>query len=193
MVRAPNRLCIESTGQRNPSRAARYSARRYRLLHHRWVTGKHRHLILHAAQRQPLVFAVENLHWSDAISEEWLASLVERLAGAALLLVVTYRPGYQPPYSTDDGAEAIDTPGPRHQRRCLLGDDAQPGREWHPEQNAERRNQEERQKDTPDEWQGGAAANTTGMRKAVPTSVTTMSGMIQRRCCRGCERKRPAT
>lgn len=33
---------------------------------------------------------------SDATSEEWLTSLVERLAGAALLVLVTYRPGYQP-------------------------------------------------------------------------------------------------
>ena len=71
-----------------PSIRRRRKARTFALL---------RHLILHAAQRQPLVLAVENLHWSDATSEEWLASLVERLAGAALLLLVTYRPGYQPP------------------------------------------------------------------------------------------------
>ena len=41
-----------------------------------------RHLVLDAAQRQPLVLVVENLHWSDPTSEAWLASLVERLAGA---------------------------------------------------------------------------------------------------------------
>ena len=39
---------------------------------------------------------MENLHWSDPTSEAWLASLVERLAGAAVLLLGTYRPGYQP-------------------------------------------------------------------------------------------------
>ena len=55
-----------------------------------------RHLILDAAQRQPLVLVVENLHWSDPTSDAWLASLVERLAGAAVLLLGTYRPGYQP-------------------------------------------------------------------------------------------------
>jgi predicted ATPase len=52
-----------------------------------------RHLVLHAAQQQPLVLAVENLHWSDATSAAWLASLVERLADAAVLLLGTYRPG----------------------------------------------------------------------------------------------------
>ena len=55
-----------------------------------------RHLVLHEAQRQPCIIVVENLHWIDATSEEWLTSLIERLAGAALLILVTYRPGYQP-------------------------------------------------------------------------------------------------
>jgi class 3 adenylate cyclase/tetratricopeptide (TPR) repeat protein len=57
-----------------------------------------RHLMLHAAQRQPLVLVLENLHWSDATSAAWLATLVERLADAAVLLLATYRPGYQPPW-----------------------------------------------------------------------------------------------
>jgi class 3 adenylate cyclase len=69
-----------------------------------------RQLVLHAAGRQPLVLAVENLHWSDATSEEWLASLVERLAGAALLLVVTYRPGYQPPWGAHSAATQLALP-----------------------------------------------------------------------------------
>jgi class 3 adenylate cyclase/tetratricopeptide (TPR) repeat protein len=69
-----------------------------------------RYLVLQAAQRQPLVLAVENLHWSDATSEEWLASLVERLAGAALLLVVTYRPGYQPSWGAHSAATQLALP-----------------------------------------------------------------------------------
>ena len=40
-----------------------------------------RQLILHASQRQPLVLAVENLHWSDPTSEEWLAALAAQLGG----------------------------------------------------------------------------------------------------------------
>jgi hypothetical protein len=39
-----------------------------------------RHQILHAAQQQPLVLVMENLHWSDATSAAWLASLVEQLS-----------------------------------------------------------------------------------------------------------------
>jgi predicted ATPase len=56
-----------------------------------------RHIIRHASQRRPLLLAVENLHWSDPTSEEWLASLVERLEDTPVLLLTTYRPGYQPP------------------------------------------------------------------------------------------------
>jgi predicted ATPase len=56
------------------------------------------HFIRHTSQRQPIVLAVENLHWSDPTSEEWLASLVERLGDMPELLLTTYRPGYQPPW-----------------------------------------------------------------------------------------------
>src|SRR5215471_3397185 len=55
-----------------------------------------RHVFRHASQRQPLVLAVENMHWSDPTSEEWLVSLVEQHGNTPVLLLATYRPGYQP-------------------------------------------------------------------------------------------------
>lgn len=58
-----------------------------------------RHLILHTAQQQPLVLMVENLHWIDPTSDAWLGSLIERLAEAPVLLLATYRRGYQPTWS----------------------------------------------------------------------------------------------
>jgi len=54
-------------------------------------------LALAGARRRPLVLEVENLHWCDPSSEEVLTALVERLAGAPLLLLVSYRPGYRLP------------------------------------------------------------------------------------------------
>jgi predicted ATPase/DNA-binding winged helix-turn-helix (wHTH) protein len=53
-------------------------------------------LSIQRSRRQPLVLAVEDLHWIDLTSEEWLASLVESLAPIPLLLLTTYRPGYRP-------------------------------------------------------------------------------------------------
>lgn len=56
------------------------------------------HLMRHMAQPQPLVLAVENVHWIDPTSAAWLAFLVERLAGTAVLLLVTQRPDAPPPW-----------------------------------------------------------------------------------------------
>jgi DNA-binding winged helix-turn-helix (wHTH) protein/predicted ATPase len=51
---------------------------------------------LHASRQRPLLLEVEDVHWIDPTSEEWLMALVERLAGAPLLLLLSYRAGYQP-------------------------------------------------------------------------------------------------
>jgi class 3 adenylate cyclase/tetratricopeptide (TPR) repeat protein/DNA-binding XRE family transcriptional regulator len=53
---------------------------------------------LAGSQQRPVIFAVEDLHWIDRSSEEYLASLVASLAGAPILLVCTWRPGYRPPW-----------------------------------------------------------------------------------------------
>jgi class 3 adenylate cyclase len=53
-------------------------------------------LWLQASRQQPLLLVLEDLHWSDPSSEEWLGMLVERMVGAPLLVLGTYRPGYRP-------------------------------------------------------------------------------------------------
>jgi class 3 adenylate cyclase/tetratricopeptide (TPR) repeat protein len=58
-----------------------------------------RQMSLRASREQPLVLQVEDLHWVDRTSEEYLGFLVESLAGAPILLVATYRPGYRPPWN----------------------------------------------------------------------------------------------
>jgi class 3 adenylate cyclase/tetratricopeptide (TPR) repeat protein len=52
-------------------------------------------MCLHGSRRQPLILEMEDLHWIDASSDECLTALVERMAGAAILVLVTYRPGYR--------------------------------------------------------------------------------------------------
>jgi predicted ATPase/class 3 adenylate cyclase len=69
-----------------------------------------RQLVLHAAQRQLLILTIENLHWIDATSAEWLASLAERLSGAMVLLLGSYRPGYQPSWLSLSAATQIALP-----------------------------------------------------------------------------------
>jgi DNA-binding NtrC family response regulator/tetratricopeptide (TPR) repeat protein len=55
-----------------------------------------RQLTLRRSRQAPLVILVEDLHWIDSTSEEYLASLAEILPGARLLLVCTHRGGYRP-------------------------------------------------------------------------------------------------
>jgi class 3 adenylate cyclase/tetratricopeptide (TPR) repeat protein len=57
-----------------------------------------RQLSLSGSRRQTLILAVEDLHWIDKTSEEYLGSLVDSLSAASILLICTYRPGYRPPW-----------------------------------------------------------------------------------------------
>src|SRR3970282_59335 len=41
---------------------------------------------------------IEALQWSDAASKEYLKFVADSLAGAAVLLILTYRPGYSQPF-----------------------------------------------------------------------------------------------
>src|SRR5262249_43416090 len=53
-----------------------------------------RAVLLGASRARPLVIVIENMHWADASSEEFLGRLVHHLSGSRLLLVVSTRPGY---------------------------------------------------------------------------------------------------
>ncbi|MEK7387415.1 MAG: adenylate/guanylate cyclase domain-containing protein, partial [candidate division NC10 bacterium] len=49
-------------------------------------------------RRRPVILVVEDAHWIDSASEDFLKSLTESLPGMAVLLIVTYRPLYQQPF-----------------------------------------------------------------------------------------------
>jgi len=59
-----------------------------------------RALSLRGAQRRPLVLVIEDLHWIDTSSEEFLHAMLDAVAGVPLLLLVTYRIGYTPPFGS---------------------------------------------------------------------------------------------
>jgi class 3 adenylate cyclase/tetratricopeptide (TPR) repeat protein len=52
-----------------------------------------RALALAGSQRRPHVVVIEDLHWLDKTSEEYLTFLIESLAGTPVLLLTTCRPG----------------------------------------------------------------------------------------------------
>lgn len=53
-----------------------------------------RALVHQESLRRPLIVVVEDIHWIDEQSEEALGALVDVIASASVLLILTYRPGY---------------------------------------------------------------------------------------------------
>jgi class 3 adenylate cyclase/tetratricopeptide (TPR) repeat protein len=57
-----------------------------------------RNLTLGQSARRPIVFAVEDLHWADQVSQDFFRYLAEQSTRAAVLVVATYRPGHGHPW-----------------------------------------------------------------------------------------------
>jgi hypothetical protein len=76
---------------------------------------------LRGARRGPLVFVIEDLHWVDRTSEEFLASLADSLPAEPMMLLATYRPGYQPPWTGRSYATQLSLPrlAPGHCRELV--------------------------------------------------------------------------
>jgi len=53
-----------------------------------------RDILMRESQEEPLVIAVEDLHWIDKTSEEFLGYLIGFLANARIMLILLYRPEY---------------------------------------------------------------------------------------------------
>jgi class 3 adenylate cyclase/tetratricopeptide (TPR) repeat protein len=57
-----------------------------------------RQISIKLSRERPLVLVLEDLHWVDKISDEFLGFLAENTAEARILMLATYRPGYRPPW-----------------------------------------------------------------------------------------------
>src|SRR5216683_7293596 len=89
------------------------------------------------SRQGPLILEVEDLHWSDATSEEWLMAFVEQVVRSPILVLGTYRPGYRPawldksyatqvalqPLSLRDSRHVVQTIFHTAQRPAALGDE----------------------------------------------------------------------
>jgi len=84
------------------------------------------------SRRRPIVMVVEDLHWMDATSGEFFESLAEAVAGAPILFIATYRPGYRPPwtdksYATHVALQPLDPDEARRVVQAVLRDSDVPG------------------------------------------------------------------
>jgi len=55
-----------------------------------------RQISIKLSLERPLVLVLEDLHWVDKVSEEFLGFLAENIGEARILMLATYRPGYRP-------------------------------------------------------------------------------------------------
>ena len=55
-------------------------------------------LIMAGARSQPIVLALEDVHWADPTTVDFVRGIAERGAQAPLLLLVTARPEFRPPW-----------------------------------------------------------------------------------------------
>lgn len=58
-------------------------------------------LVLIQAEQRPVLFILEDLHWTDASTREWLDALIAQTPTAAVLTLLTCRPEFQPPWGSD--------------------------------------------------------------------------------------------
>jgi tetratricopeptide (TPR) repeat protein len=57
-----------------------------------------RRLVFRAAEHEPQVVVIEDVHWIDQATEEWLRLVADGMVAQRVLLVSTTRPGYTPPF-----------------------------------------------------------------------------------------------
>src|SRR5262249_17037124 len=53
-------------------------------------------ILLELAEQQPVLFIVEDLHWTDPTTLEFLNLVVEQIPTASMLVLLTCRPHFQP-------------------------------------------------------------------------------------------------
>jgi tetratricopeptide (TPR) repeat protein len=70
------------------------AARRTRIFH------ALRALALRGAGLRPLVLVFEDMHWADSTTQEYLDFFMDSVAGARLMLILTYRLGFTPSFGT---------------------------------------------------------------------------------------------
>jgi class 3 adenylate cyclase/DNA-binding winged helix-turn-helix (wHTH) protein/predicted ATPase len=55
--------------------------------------------LLRETERQPVCLLLEDLHWVDPSTLEWLSLLIDQIPTTRVLLLLTFRPEFQPPWA----------------------------------------------------------------------------------------------
>jgi class 3 adenylate cyclase len=55
--------------------------------------------VLALSRQRPVLFVVEDAHWIDPSTENLISEIMPRIADAPVLMLITYRPEYKPPWA----------------------------------------------------------------------------------------------
>src|SRR5215475_9600129 len=55
--------------------------------------------LLREAERQPVCLIMEDLHWVDPSTLEWLSLLIDQISTARVLMLLLFRPDFRPPWA----------------------------------------------------------------------------------------------
>ena len=73
------------------------------------------------ARRQPVLMLVEDAHWMDPTTQELISQCIVHLQDAAVLMLVTYRPEFQPDWASPSHVTKLTLRGlPRHQATAII-------------------------------------------------------------------------
>src|SRR5262249_56709915 len=79
-------------------------------------------ILLRMAAQQPVLFVMEDLHWVDPTTLEFLSLLVDQGPTARILALFTCRPDFSPPWTGRAHLTLVTLPRlPRHQAAELTG------------------------------------------------------------------------
>ena len=73
------------------------------------------------AAEQPVLLAYEDVHWIDPTTQELLELVIERVQRLPVLLLITFRPEFTPPWSGQPHVSALRSDPARPPRRCGAG------------------------------------------------------------------------
>ncbi len=85
------------------------------------------------ARRSPLLLVFEDVHWADPTSLELLTLTIERLQTLPILLVITFRPDYQPPWAGQPHVTMVTLSRLSQRERATLVDHITGGKSLPPE------------------------------------------------------------
>ena len=55
--------------------------------------------LLHLSEREPVLFVLEDAHWIDPTTQELMTRLIDSIAAARVLVIITARPEFAPPWT----------------------------------------------------------------------------------------------